>query len=86
MTPWTTSSWIIGTRSIDSTSSVLPMTIPRPSAAASPRRTGRPLAATQPVRPSPTGTRRRVRSGVVVPRSVPSKAIGSHIPVPWSTR
>ncbi len=49
-------------------------------------RIGRACSATQPVRPWPIRRRRASAPGSLVPRSVPSNASGSHIPVAWSTR
>ena len=87
MTPWTVPSKVIGTMSIDSGPSV-ERDDERPLVA---RGVAQPdglavLRATQPVSPVPIGTRRRAGSGSATSMNVPWKAIGSHIPVSWSTR
>ena len=74
MTPWTVPSNSIGTRSIDSGPSVDWTTSVRGSAIASPRRTGSPWAATQPVSPFPIATRRTDGSGLVAPMNVALEA------------
>ena len=63
MTPTSVSSWIIGTTSIDSSTSSVPgMVAPRGSMFASSMSSGTPCFATQPVNPSPTRVRRSSRS------------------------
>ena len=58
-----------------------PTTMPRASPAASPRRTGSAVGGDPAGQALADRDPQRGRVGVVVPRNVPSNAIGSHIPV-----